>query len=462
MAKAVWWFVPPISSWSNGLLLAGALACLTSCRGDVRAPAAHRSGDPSPTVVSPTNSLPGEIPADSAIPAEARSIHDRLAEELPADPGALLARGRVLEIFGESSLAEVCWQACLNQKPDLALAHEMLGMIAVKRGDFDAAVEHLRQAGELDPQHPELKLQLGKALLAAGRCQEAVVAFEQQLAGQPTSSEAWFRLGQAHYRLQDFRRAKDCYESSIQSDPERPLPWYGLAQVCRRLNEPEQERECLQRFEELEREARAKEAQLRESFDSQQATQQAVAHAYCIAADAWMQADRPDDALADWQKAAALDPANVECRQALSAALSRQQGQEQAALDQLQELRKLQPQRLEHLFEAARLHERLKQFAEAEACWKQAEQLAPGNPDIQASLVSLYLATARKLPEAETLAEQLVRQHPTADHFFLLSTVRLARGNRAGAGVALQEALRLEPENARFRQAAQILAQERK
>jgi Flp pilus assembly protein TadD len=62
---------------------------------------------------------------------------------------------------------------------DGALLRYSLGNECLKAGEHDAAVEHLTRATALDPRHTASWKLLGKALLAAGRDDEALAAWRR-------------------------------------------------------------------------------------------------------------------------------------------------------------------------------------------------------------------------------------------------------------------------------------------
>lgn len=74
------------------------------------------------------------------------------------------------------------FEKLLAKGQDSALLRYGLGNEYLKAGDADRAVEHLAQAIRLDPDYSAAWKLYGKALVAAGRPDEAAGAYEQGIA----------------------------------------------------------------------------------------------------------------------------------------------------------------------------------------------------------------------------------------------------------------------------------------
>jgi len=80
------------------------------------------------------------------------------------------------------SSARANFERMLAAGKDGALLRFGLGSEYLKSGDAAAAVEHLQRAVALDPGYSAAWKLLGKALLAAGRSDEALVAWRDGIA----------------------------------------------------------------------------------------------------------------------------------------------------------------------------------------------------------------------------------------------------------------------------------------
>jgi tetratricopeptide (TPR) repeat protein len=110
----------------------------------------------------------------------------------------------------------------------------------VQRGiDLEAEspenAEHAyRQAIELDPDHADAHVNLGRLLHEAGRAADAAAHYRRALAAHPDHATAWFNLGVA---LEDLRRPADAraaYEHAVRFNDGFADAHYNLASLCER------------------------------------------------------------------------------------------------------------------------------------------------------------------------------------------------------------------------------------
>ena len=432
----------------GGVLLTGLGACN---RTQPVSPAADAPGQ---TAVAPSETEPTAAGSAVALPAEAAAIFERLQREFPADVDAALARGQIADLFGKTSVAVRCWEECISLNPNFAQAHEQLGIAALNQGDFEGAVGRLETACALQPDLPEARLHLGKALLHLGKFKQAEGVLEEQVALQPGAFEAWFRLGQAHLELQSDRRAKECYEKAIEINPDYRLAWFGLAQACQRLGEPERACESRERFLQLDQEFHQADRMRRQAVKP--VDTQVQGYACTIAGDFFAGRRNAEEARAYWRRAAEIDAANIVCRRSLGRSLAEDNHADEAIVV-FQELQQLQPRNLEHRFTLAALYRQQRRLDAVEVCFQEIIAIAPENPAAVSALAQLYLSTSQKLPEAQRLAQRAAQLQPSGESYFLLSAVCLANQDRKAAQFAIDQAVRLDPGNPKYAQAAQVL-----
>jgi spermidine synthase len=115
-------------------------------------------------------------------------------ESLSWDPESLGARLALAEAelaLGESVQAERGLVELVARNPWVAEAHDLLGLAAFAREQWQLAAERHRRAVELDPYRPRFRAHLGRALEALGAWKEASSAYEASLRLDPDAT--WVR-----------------------------------------------------------------------------------------------------------------------------------------------------------------------------------------------------------------------------------------------------------------------------
>lgn len=112
--------------------------------------------------------------------------------------------------------AKAAYENALELDPDHVDAHVNLGRLLHEDGAPAAAEKHYRAALELDPEHETATFNLGVALEDLGRLREAAIAYERALKLDPDNADAHFNLAGIYERrgdkagalrhLKDYRR----------------------------------------------------------------------------------------------------------------------------------------------------------------------------------------------------------------------------------------------------------------
>lgn len=106
-------------------------------------------------------------------PEAALSVYEQAIERYPDSEDAHMLAGIALAELGNTGRAEAEFLAALRLRPRFSQALYNLGNLHLNRGDYSIAVQNLREALDLDPESPEIRLALGTALYNVGRREEA-------------------------------------------------------------------------------------------------------------------------------------------------------------------------------------------------------------------------------------------------------------------------------------------------
>ncbi len=368
-------------------------------------------------------------------PDQAIPLYRELAAAFPQDPslGVNLAIAQYKAHLYRDAIEE-CY-ALLKVDPKLFSAWLFLGASQFELGDAAGAAVALKKAVDLNPEDFNARLMLADALLAQDRYAEAVAQYEQVGRLMPDSPRVFFGLNRSYEALAI--ALYDRLERAASGSPEF-LALNGDFEVERR-----QFARALQRY----RQALA----LRPSFPG---AHESVAQIY-------EKTEHPDWALAERQKqkpgvpectspspecefaagrlrematASASTPNEIYWQAKACLRLSQQ------AYARLQEL----PPSQEEYEAAARVDERSGRWPEAEAAWREALKLSPGNMQIAQKLALASCRSKDCVSALPVLKEAIGREPTSAELNFLYG---LALGGTQDARRALpylEAAVRLD------------------
>ena len=193
---------------------------------------------------------------------------------------ALCEQGRVAE-------AEAICRRVLQDAPRHGEALQLLGLIALQRGDANEAARLIGEAVAAAPQEARYRINLSAVLGQAGRSDEALATARQVVASHPDHPEAHNNLGSALVRLGHCEEALACYDRAIGLRPDYDEALYNRGIALQSLGRHE-----------------AAAASYRQAI----ALQPDYVEAYNNLGIALAALDRCEEALASYDEAIALDP----------------------------------------------------------------------------------------------------------------------------------------------------------
>ena len=141
-----------------------------------------------------------------------------------------------LEQAGKIEEAQSAWKAILAVQPGSAEAYAHLGLLQAHQERYKEAIANYRKALALNPQFPNLKLNLGLSLFKAGELKETLQIFEPMLKNMPANSPQWLRvvtlIGLAHYGLGKYASAVPYMKQATAGDPQNLQFKLMLAHSC--------------------------------------------------------------------------------------------------------------------------------------------------------------------------------------------------------------------------------------
>ncbi|MCB0194342.1 MAG: tetratricopeptide repeat protein [Anaerolineae bacterium] len=120
------------------------------------------------------------------------------------------------------------------------------GTKALERGQVSVAIKLLEQAHKMDPDHPDLLLNLGGAYILSKKFKQAVDILELLSDRQPSNPMVWTNLGAAYLGNpilatdEKQQRAIGAFKLAIALDPKAPNVAYNLGLIYRDRKENEE------------------------------------------------------------------------------------------------------------------------------------------------------------------------------------------------------------------------------
>jgi tetratricopeptide (TPR) repeat protein len=136
---------------------------------------------------------------------------------------------------------ETLWNDTLAKNPGAWMAHNNLGSVLSRRGDWAGAQRRFEEVLRLRPNDPEALNNLGFALYKQGRAEEAIRRYEAALASKPELADVQNNWGQALVALGRYAEAASRYQEALRIRPQHPeaLSNYG-ALLLDHLKQPQE------------------------------------------------------------------------------------------------------------------------------------------------------------------------------------------------------------------------------
>ena len=151
--------------------------------------------------------------------AEAVEYAEAWLEEHPLDVEALHVCAPACAGLGDDAQALALYRKALSLAPGHGLLHHNIGALLEKRKHYDQALHHLRQAMALQPDFPETYINLGNVLDAMGQGEEALRMYREALRRLPDTADVYFNLGCTLNRLGRFQEALASFRTVLTSEP---------------------------------------------------------------------------------------------------------------------------------------------------------------------------------------------------------------------------------------------------
>lgn len=176
---------------------------------------------------------------------EAVRCLDRASRYDPRSGEIHAHRAEILRQAGLLDRARSAAQSAVTVAPDLAAAHNNLGLVWLDLERLDEARAAFEAATARDPAYSRAHYNLGNALLQADEPAAAEASLRRAVALQPDHVHAWAALGVALGGQSRFEEAQVCFDRALALRPDDPKVYLNLGNtLLREKRHPE----ALQRF----------------------------------------------------------------------------------------------------------------------------------------------------------------------------------------------------------------------
>ncbi len=138
---------------------------------------------------------------------------------------------------GQLDAAEACLQTILASIPDHPDALQLLGMVARRRGNHEAAITLFRKSLDVRPHQPHVLNNLGNSLSDMERHPEAAAAYQKALELDATHEDARLNLALARINLGQPAAAQQILRAFLAAHPDHARAWAILGQAGNALKQ---------------------------------------------------------------------------------------------------------------------------------------------------------------------------------------------------------------------------------
>ena len=338
--------------------------------------------------------------------AKAEELYQRMLkiELANLNEKQLLQNGRKLLEQNQLKKAKAVFNNLLRINPEHVQAHYWLGIVYMKRKEYDAGIEHIRRSVELAPDNTKLRKAYAQNLIQAGRLGEAYQLYEDMLLSAMDNIEyREIRRLQGLAKAELHRQANDLF-GAINQLHALSLMYPADADILEKLAT------LYTRLEFWEDAANAYQLALRLQPRRAQ-THLRLAHMYELQ-------NKPLQRLEHLRRAIELEPTGKAGTVAANTLLKDaerflRQGRLQAALITLNSVLLAQPRHLAANLAIAEVYRRMGRLDEAETAYMKVLLQRPVDIDVRAKLAALYVQ-ARRYDDAITEFHRIIALAPAS------------------------------------------------
>jgi tetratricopeptide (TPR) repeat protein len=352
---------------------------------------------------------------------------------------------------GNSTEAVKFWEKSLEINPNRFDACRNMARVAMEQERYDQAVTFFNKALKIRPKIPGVRSDIARALMDSGKYAEAITVLEQEINYFPSSFTAHFQLAEAYRQQEDYDKARQHYEQTINLEPKHSHAFYGLAKVYTKMGLRDKAKESLASFRKhRSKVTEAYMARRRGPIEDLASLRASVVRTYLDAEQLYSNSGNVAKGETLLFRACELEPDNTRCLERL-AFLYYTTKRPNKALVCFEKVALIDPNNSFSHINIGQAAARSKMFDRAERAFKKSIELAPDKAAGYRELANFYLRNKKNLPQAKKLAQTALSLEKAAANYFLFGWASDVNGDRTEALKAMEQAIKLEPNNRQYR-----------
>lgn len=376
----------------------------------------------------------------STLEEELEEVASRLQAQYPASADAMHVVGMMKAQTRHYSEAQAMWKECIRLEPKQELHYINLASIAMEQGDYDLALNTLRQGVALGFDSFDMAHHMALALSNLGMFEEASQVLDSSLKRFPNEGSHWLLLGQAQLELGKTAESETSFRRAMELGVQTASLYVGLGNACLRQGKRAEAKEYLETYAELKKQDNLS-GQERYQVLSDQEIKRTAKSIFTEAAAVYFKQKDALEAERLLLRCVAMDPESLSALRALADLYfqSKQTLEERVVRERIIELGS---EAFQDYLELAKVHASLGDRTRAEATLKMAVSVFPQRIEPYAGLAEFCLEGG-KLPEARWYAQKSIERVPSPEGFLFLASICDRLKDERGAAEARKYAKQL-------------------
>lgn len=352
-------------------------------------------------------------PASSQTPTNANST--------TSDPQALFAQGQSALQKGDLVSAEASFRSVLVLDPQSGAAYANLGVIAMRRKEWDHALTLLQKAETLEPKMSGIRLNIGLVKYRRGDYAGAIAPFSSVVHDQPDAQQPRYLLGLCNVFTEHYKDAAAALAPLWPQMSKDITYLYVLSIAAHNSGQNELDEKAVSRLVEVGGQS---------------------AEFHLILGKAYLNRGEADKAILELEAAAAANPNLPYVHFSLGVAYTKKDDSEHAEAEFRKDMA-VEPDLADNYEQLGLLYTKLQKDAEAEHLFRQALRYSPYQAASLLGLARLYQRQGknREALTALNAAEKLVPDNQNVHFMRGQVLLRLGRRDEAQAELATSKKL---------------------